>query len=67
MIPIRKQYIVNEKGQKIAVQIDLKTFEEIERLLEDYALGKLIQENSPNDNLTLEEAKAYYKGLSKAD
>ena len=67
MIPIKKQYIVNEEGKRIAVQVDLKTFEEIERLLEDYALGKYMENNDPKDSLSLEEAKSFYKQLPKAD
>ena len=60
MEAIKKKYIVDEHEQKVAVQIDIVDFEKIERLLEDYALGKLIEENDPADNLTLAEAKTYH-------
>jgi hypothetical protein len=37
----------------------------MEQLLEDYALGQLIEQNDPADNLTISEAKEYYRGLNK--
>jgi hypothetical protein len=37
----------------------------MEKLIEDYALGQLINENSSNDILTIEESKSYYKTLIK--
>jgi len=33
---------------------------------EDFALAKAIQENDSNDQLKLEDAKAYYQSLNKA-
>ena len=53
MLDIKKQYIINEKNNKIAVQIDIETYEKIEILLEDYALGKFIEENDKNDILDI--------------
>jgi len=40
MLDIRKKYIVNENQATIAVQLDIKTYNKIERLLEDYVLAK---------------------------
>lgn len=65
MIAIKRKYIVNEADEKIAVQLDIKTFEKIERLLEDYVLGESIKENKEKDRLTLKEAKLYYQKLKK--
>ena len=65
MLNIDKSYVTDKNKRPIAVQIDIKTFERIEQLLEDYALGKLIEENSPEENLSLNEAKAYYNKLKK--
>lgn len=65
MEAIKKKYIVNEANEKIAVQLDIKTFEKIERLLEDYVLGEAIKENKEKDRLTLKEAKVYYRKLKK--
>lgn len=63
MLDIKKTYLTDEKKRLIAVQVDIKTFERMEQLLEDYALGQFIEENDPADNLSLNEAKEYYRKL----
>ena len=63
---IQKQYIVDEQNHKIAVQIDLKTFEKIEATLENYALFQLMQESADMETLEIEEAQTYYQQLEKA-
>jgi hypothetical protein len=63
MLKIRKTYLTDENNRHLAVQIDIKTFERMEQLLEDYALGRLIEENDSRENLSIEEAKTYYKKL----
>ena len=60
MNTIKKKYIVDEQQQTVAVQIDIADFEKLERLFEDYALGKLMEENDSRDNLSLDEAKQFY-------
>ncbi len=67
MLTIKKQYIVDENDRKVAVQLDIETFEKIEQVLEDYALGELIKENKPKEKLSLQEAKEFYKNLKKAE
>lgn len=59
MQTIGKKYIIDENQNKVAVQIDIADFEKIERILEDYALGQLMMENDPADNLTVNEAKKF--------
>lgn len=66
MKKIEKKYIVDDKNRKVAVQIDINTFEQIENILEDHGLFKLIQEDSKKEYLNLNEAKEFYKGLDKA-
>jgi hypothetical protein len=60
MLTIKKKYVVDENEQKVAVQLDIETFRRIEQILEDYALGKLIQENDLQNKLSLPEAKDFY-------
>jgi len=67
MVEVKKNYIVDERDRKIAVQIDIKAFEKIEEILENYALVQLIKENEQDDILGPEQAKAYYRALEKAD
>ena len=66
MTIIQKQYIVDEEDRKVAVQIDIETFEKIEELLENYALVQLMEEHDDEPALALEEAKTYYQQLEKA-
>jgi hypothetical protein len=66
MEAIKKKYIVDEEQNKVAVQIDIADFEKIEQILEDYALGKLMEENDPSENLGLQDAKNFYDQLDKA-
>lgn len=63
MLDIKKTYVTDSKKRPVAVQIDIQTFEKMEQLLEDYALGQLIEENDPEDVLSVAEAKAYYESL----
>jgi hypothetical protein len=63
---IRKRYVVDEENRRVAVQIDLETFEKIENLLENHALFELMSENKEDDVLDLDAAKKFYAGLDKA-
>jgi hypothetical protein len=63
---LEKKYIIDEKNQKVAVQIDIETFEKIEEILENYALVQLMKENEEEETLNLENAKAYYQILKVA-
>ena len=65
MRAIEKKYVTDENNNVIAVQMDIETFRKIEHVLEDYALGKLIEENDPEDTLHLSEARSYYNNLKK--
>jgi hypothetical protein len=65
MLKIEKKYIVDKNKKPVAVQLDIDTFNKIEQLIVDYALGKLIEENSPEETLSLAEAKQFYTNLQK--
>ncbi len=62
---IHKQYVVDEQNKKVAVQIDLQTFKQLEDIIENYALAQFIQENEHEAPLELEDALAYYHQLEK--
>ena len=64
---VKKKYIIDEHNRRIAVQIDLTTFEKIEEILENYALVQLMNENEEDDKLDINQAKSYYQTLDKAD
>jgi hypothetical protein len=63
MLEIKKTYVTDSKKRTVAVQVDIQTFEKMEQLLEDHALGQFIDENDPDDVLSVAEAKAYYESL----
>lgn len=62
---LKRQYIINEANQKIAVQLDIATFEKIENVLENYALAQFMDDDD-SEVMTLEDAQKYYAALDKA-
>ena len=62
---LQPNYIVDNNNHKIAVQLDIKTYEKVTEALENYALFKFIDENKNDEKLSLEDAKAYYASLKK--
>ena len=62
---IKRQYIIDERNRKVAVQLDIETFERIEKALENYGLIELMQEESADELLELESAREYYRKLEK--
>lgn len=66
MEEFEKKYILDNQNRKIAVQIDIDTFEKIENILEDHGLFKLMNEDTDKEYLNLNEAKESYKGLDKS-
>lgn len=65
MLKIKKEYIVNSNNKKKAVLLDIETFEKLEELLENYGLGKYIEEVEDEEVLNINEAKEYYDILKK--
>jgi len=62
---LQPNYIVDNHNHKIAVQLDIKTYEKITDVLEDYALFKFMDENKDDEKLSLKDAKAYYASLKE--
>lgn len=60
MLTLTKKYIVDDKNKKVAVQIPIGTYNKIEEVLEDYALGQYIREVKSEKPLTVAEAKKFY-------
>jgi len=65
MINIKKEYVINSKNKKKAVLIDIETFKKLEELLENYGLGKFMEEIEDEEVLTLNDAQEYYDTLKK--
>ena len=62
---LQPNYIVDNHNHKIAVQLDIKTYEKITAVLEDYALFKFMDENKDDEKLSLKDARALYASLKK--
>ena len=60
MLRLAKKYIVNNKNKKVAVQIPIETYNRIEEVLEDYALGQYILDVKDEKPLSIAEAKKFY-------
>ena len=67
MTDIPKKYIVDEHNHRVAVQLDIDTFNKIEELLENYGLVELMKKTETTEKLSAAEAKAYYKTLDKSE
>jgi len=64
-LEIKKQFVVDEKNQKIAVQLDIDTFKKIEDLLENHVLAQMIKDSTNDKSYDTHKAKAYYKQLTE--
>lgn len=62
---LEPNFIVDNHNHKIAVQLDINTYEKITDVLENYALFKLMNENKEDESLSLKDAKSYYSSLKK--
>lgn len=63
MVSIHKSIIFDESHVPVAVQIPIKEFEQIEEVMENYGLSKLMDEVQDEDALSFNEAKNYYNSL----
>ncbi len=63
MLDIPKKYIFDEQQHPFAVQIPIKVFEQIEEILENFGLAKLMDEVEDDEILTGDEAYSYYQSL----
>ncbi len=62
---IRKQYIVDEKNRRVAVQIPIEILERLEEILENYGLVQLMKKKESDEIIGVNEARAYYDRLEK--
>lgn len=63
MLEIHKKIVLDENERPFAVIIPIKEFEQLEEVIENYGLSKLMDEVREEEKLSIEEAKAYYKSL----
>ncbi len=60
---IKKQFVIDEKNRKVAVQIDIDTFKKIEDLIENHILAQMIKDSAEDKSYDIQDAKTYYKQL----
>jgi predicted component of type VI protein secretion system len=67
MFEIHKSYVLDENQNPIAVQIPIAEYEQIEEILENYGLAKLMGATTDEDNerLSKEDAIEYYRLLKQ--
>ncbi len=63
MLKIHKNFVLDEQQNPIAVQIPIEEFKQMEDLIENYGLSKLMDETQDEERMSLEDAKAYYQSL----
>ena len=62
---LQPNYIVDNHNHKIAVQLDIQTYEKITETLENYALYRFMEENKNDEKLSLKDAREYYNSIKK--
>ena len=67
MLEIHKNYVLDENQQPVAVQIPIAEFEQIEEILEDYGLAKLMDEKKAEEQLSKDEALKYYQSVKSSN
>ena len=65
MLDIKKQFVVDDSNRRRAVLLDIKTFEKIEGILEDYGLARYMEEVEGEETLDIEAARSYYEELKQ--
>lgn len=63
MLEITKQYVLDEQQHTIAVQIPIAVYNQIEEILENFGLAKLMEEVENDDLLSDDDAYSYYQSL----
>ena len=64
---LKRRYVGDDENRKVAVQIDIDTFEKLEEILENYGLAELMTEDLDPDGLDSTDARRFYATLTKAE
>ena len=63
MLEIPKQYVLDEQQNTLAVQIPIAVYNQIEEILENFGLAKLMEEVENDELLSDADAYLYYQSL----
>jgi hypothetical protein len=65
MLELHKSIVLDENQKPIAVQIPIEEFERMEEVIENYGLAKLMDEVRDDEQLSVHEAKRFYRSLKQ--
>jgi len=65
MLELHKNIVLDENKKPIAVQIPIEEFERMEEVIENYGLAKLMDEVADDEQLSVHEAKHFYRSLKQ--
>jgi len=65
MLKLHKSIVLDEDQKPIAVQIPIEQFERMEEVIENYGLSRLMDEVADDEQLSVEEAKHFYRSLKE--
>jgi len=63
MLEIPKHYVLDEQQRTLAVQIPIAVYNQIEEILENFGLAKLMEEVENDESLSGDVAYSYYQSL----
>ena len=63
MLKIPKQYVLDEDQRTVAVQIPIEVYNQMEEILEDFGLAKLMEEVENDETLSGNAAYSCYQSL----
>lgn len=63
MLKVHKRIVLDENERPVAVQIPIEEFEQLEEIIENYGLSRLMDEVQDEKKLSADEAKEYYRSL----
>lgn len=65
MLEIHKSIVLDENRKPIAVQIPIEEFERMEEVIEKFGLSRLMDEVADDEQLSVQEAKHFYRSLKE--
>jgi len=65
MLEIHKSIVLDENRKPIDVQIPIEEFERMEEVIENYGLSRLMDEVADDEQLSVQDAKHFYRSLKE--
>lgn len=65
MLELHKGIVLDENRKPIAIQIPIEEFERIEEVIENYGLARLMDEATDDEQISVQEARTFYRSLKQ--